>query len=554
MVAGEERQLNQDELDSQTRHRLVEQLAKSERLYRTLADNTTDVILSMEMDLTLTYVSPSVVGLTHYSVEEYEALPPAERYGPETRAAIEKAVSQDAASFGGVANSSLFEVELPRKGGGSVPVEVAAYLTRDDCGQPTGIIAVARDISERKRAEKQRVELEEKLHQSWKMESIGRLAGGIAHDFNNLLCVILGYSDMMQFNESLSDEQRGNIQQIFSAGQRAKALTQQLLMMSRKQVAHLARTDINEQIEESLKMYRRLLEEDIALHFRPAVDLPVVMADSDQLSQILANLLLNARDALNACAAERRERSIRISTAAVQVDGKLARSLGLERGPYIRIKVADTGSGMDAATQAQVFEPFFTTKSQGEGTGLGLATVYGVVGQNEGAIRLTSELGLGTTFEIFWPIIDGIEDTAESPATQEDQVVGTGSELLLLVEDEVGVLLFSLKVLTDTGYRVVAAKSAEEALELLESGTLVPDMLVSDVVMTGMDGKQLSERVLEMFPGLPVLYISGYADNIIARHGVLGDGVELIGKPFSATELQRRVRKLLDHGRSSRSC
>ena len=177
-----------------------------------------------------------------------------------------------------------------------------------------------------------------------------------------------------------------------------------------------------------------------------------------------------------------------------------------------------------------------------------------MVGQNEGAIRLTSELGLGTTFEIFWPIIDGIEDTAESPATQEDQVVGTGSELLLLVEDEVGVLLFSLKVLTDTGYRVVAAKSAEEALELLESGTLVPDMLVSDVVMTGMDGKQLSERVLEMFPGLPVLYISGYADNIIARHGVLGDGVELIGKPFSATELQRRVRKLLDHGRSSRSC
>ncbi len=491
MAAGEEQRPNQDELDSQTRYRLVEQLAESQRLYRTLADNTTAVIWSMEMDLTLTYVSPSVVGLTHYSVEEYEALPAAERYGPETLAAIKKAVSQDAASDGSVPNSTLFDVELPRKGGGSVPVEVTTCFIRDDNGQPTGIIAVARDISERRRAEKQRLELEEQLHQSQKMESIGRLAGGVAHDFNNLLCIILGYSDMMQFEESLSDEQRGYIQHIFTAGQRAKALTQQLLMMSRKQVAHLARIDINEQIEESLKMYRRLLEEDITLHFRPAVDLPMVMADSDQLGQILANLLVNARDALNACAAEHRERLIRISTAAVQVDGMLARSLGLEHGPYICIKVADTGSGMDAATQVQVFEPFFTTKSKSEGTGLGLSTVYGVVGQNEGAIRLTSELGLGTTFEIFWPVLHGSADTAETPATQERRIVRTGSELLLLVEDEIGVLQFSLKVLTSLGYRVVAAKSAEDALELLENGAVVPDMLLSDVVMTGMNGKQL---------------------------------------------------------------
>jgi two-component system cell cycle sensor histidine kinase/response regulator CckA len=413
----------------------------------------------------------------------------------------------------------------------------------DDEGQPVRMAGTHLDITERKHSEQEHERLRLELLQVQKMESVGRLAGGVAHDFNNLLTVISGYAEMMQFDADLPAEQRGNVRLILDAAGRAQELTQQLLAFSRKQVIRPRPVDLNRQIERSLKMYRRLLGEDISLAFRPAADLPPIKADAQQLDQVLGNLLVNARDALYAAGARRTGRAITVDTKRLGISPEDASFYGLPAGPYVLLTVCDNGVGMDAATRSQIFDPFFTTKRRDKGTGLGLATVLGIVQQNDGAIKVYSEPEKGTTFRVLWPAAVGeVADQADEPAP--DKAL-PGTETLLVVEDEPSIREFTARAMSRLGYKVVVAGDGEEALSLL-GGDLAPDLLLTDVVMPGLNGAQVAERARAIMPDLPVLFMSGYTDEIIAQHGILEPGVDLIEKPYTVADLSRRIRGILD--------
>jgi len=399
-------------------------------------------------------------------------------------------------------------------------------------------------ITERKRTEEEKNKIESQLHHAQKMESIGRLAGGVAHDFNNVLCAIKGYTELMLLSESLNEEQKEYLNRILGGCQRAQALTQQLLIFSRKQVVQAKPTTWNQQIESSLKVYRQIIGEDIEVVYNPGNNLPKIMADVQQLDQVLANLLVNARDAIHARTDNDKACVITIETSTVDLDTAEGEIEALGPGAYVCMAVSDTGVGMNEATQSRIFDPFFTTKGEGKGTGLGLSTVFGVIGQNKGVIRVYSDPGKGTTFRIYWPAMKGREDARE-PAHKERPAMGS-SETLLLVEDDAEVRELSLRALTYAGYRVIEADSGEQALELMADGDPRPDLVITDVVLTGMNGRQLAETIREIWPDLPVLYISGYAADIIAEHGFLEEDIDMLEKPFSIAALTNKLREILD--------
>jgi CheY-like chemotaxis protein len=375
------------------------------------------------------------------------------------------------------------------------------------------------------------------------MESIGRLAGGVAHDFNNLLMVICGNTELMKTDPSLPLRHQEAIAEVLEASRRAQALTQQLLMFSRKQVIRPVPTELNRQIEESLRLYRRLIGEDITLTFSPCLDETPVLADQQQFDQLLGNLLLNARDAIHEQPVNTRVSEIRVSTQLVRVGSPLHAG-----APAVRLTVADTGVGMDDETRQNIFEPFFTTKEVGKGTGLGLSTVLGVIQQNHGVIEVESAPGRGSTFHVYWPM----HREVAAPVVEEASLLPTtGSEHVLLVEDEDQVRTFMVRGLNRLGFSVTACSSGEHALQMLADGAPPPDVLVTDVVMPRMNGSQLADKVQAHFPGLPVLFVSGYTDDIVAQQGIVREGVELLEKPFSPDTLGRRIRRLLDVRRSA---
>ncbi len=389
--------------------------------------------------------------------------------------------------------------------------------------------------SVRAQAEKER--LQAQLAQSRQMESIGRLAGGIAHDFNNLLMVIGGNVEMLQHGGGLEPHERDHLNEVLGAARRAQELTQQLLMLSRKQVIRPVPLDMNRQIEDSLRIYRRLLGEDIALDFLPCLATTPILADKQQLDQVILNLLLNARDAIQS--AGEGQRLIQVSTDVVTGGSPLA-----EGAPAIRLMVKDTGTGMSEAVRANIFEPFFTTKDDFKGTGLGLSTVLGVVQQNEGTIDVRTAPGEGAEFIIHWPmrtaavtgVSVGIEGAAPSAA----------GELVLLVEDDPQVRALMVMGLKRLGYKVQEFEHGGMALAALDNGTLSPDILVTDVVMPHMNGKELADGVRARLPELPILFVSGYTDDIIAENGIVTEGIALLPKPFTHATLGQRVRELLD--------
>jgi len=389
------------------------------------------------------------------------------------------------------------------------------------------------------RRQQREAQLEEQLRQSQKMEAVGQLAGGIAHDFNNMLTVITGHSELLLQQGDLPESLRGPLAEILQAGERAGMLTNQLLAFSRQQRLQPTVLDLNTVVGDVATMLQRLIRENIAIEVISAQNLGLVKADPGQLGQVLINLAINSRDAML------QGGRLTIETANIQIDpADAARHPGMQPGSHVMVAVHDTGCGMDAETQAHVFEPFFTTKERGKGTGLGLSTVYGIVKQSGGHIRVASEPGRGTTFAIYLP---RVEAEALTPAvTPEAKPADRGTETVLLVEDEDTVLEVTRDALEEYGYTVLAARSGKEALLFSERHEGPIHLLLADVVMPGYSGREVVERLLSHRPDMKVLFMSGYMSDTIARHGVLVPGIILLEKPFRPETFARKVREVLD--------
>ena len=410
----------------------------------------------------------------------------------------------------------------------------------DETSSLIGAVHIMSDITERKRAEEEMAVLQEQLRQSQKMEAIGQLAGGVAHDFNNLLTVIHGYSELILKSLDENSRLRQDVREIMHASERASSLTGQLLAFSRKQVLQPKVLDLNAHVFDMDKMLRRMIGENIELMTLLAKDLGRTKADPGQVEQVILNLAVNARDAMLTGG------KLTIETANIELDENYARShIGVTPGHYVMLSVSDTGVGIAREVKERIFEPFFTTKEKGKGTGLGLSTVYGIIQQSGGNIWVYSEPGLGTTFKIYLPRIE--EDTESLKPSAVSTKSLQGSETILLVEDEEMVRKLACTILQKNGYKVLEAPNGEEALRIVQGQNGNPiQLMVTDVVMPGMSGCQLADRLERLRPEMKVLYISGYTDNAIVHHGVLEKGMNYIQKPFTVEELARKVREVLD--------
>ena len=424
------------------------------------------------------------------------------------------------------------EYQFQAKNGAYRWVHDEARLLRDPTGLPVEVFGAWLDITERK-------QLEQQFQQAQKMEAVGRLAGGVAHDFNNLLTAILGSADLVLDDLKPNAPEREEIQEIRRAALRAADLTRQLLAFSRQQVISPTVLNPNEVVANMDKLLRRLLGEDVDLRTVLTREPGSIKADPSQLEQVIVNLAVNARDAMPAGG------KLTIETQNVELDQEYARDhVSAQPGSYVMLAVSDTGSGMDAATQARIFEPFFTTKEKGKGTGLGLATVYGIVKQSGGWIWVYSEPGHGTTFKIYLPrVTEAAAPAAPSPAPS---VSVRGTETVLLVEDEEMIRNLVQKVLKANGYTVLVAASGRDAERVAEQHDGPIHLLVTDVVMPGMNGREVAQRLAGARAGIQVLYLSGYTDDAIVHHGVLEPGVAFLQKPFTPAMLGRKVREVLD--------
>ena len=412
-------------------------------------------------------------------------------------------------------------------------------LPDDTLDALSSVAAVIAQYIDRKRTEEALRKSEEQFRQSQKLEAVGLLAGGIAHDFNNLLTAINGYSELALMKLKQEDPLHRNLEEIKKSGERAANLTRQLLAFSRKQMLQPRVLDLNSVVVDIEKMLRRLIGEDINLRtsFDPA--LGSTKADPGQIEQVVMNLAVNARDAMPAGG------KLTIETANIYLDERYAREhVGVTPGRYVMLAVTDTGTGMDAETQARIFEPFFTTKGEGKGTGLGLSTVYGIVKQSGGNVWVYSEVGHGTTFKVYLPRVD--EDAEEYKRTTETEEILRGTETILLAEDEEVVRTLACEILETYGYRVLEATGGGAALLICEREKEQIDLLITDVVMPELSGRQLAERLKQLRPDMRVLYMSGYTDNAIVHQGVLDKGANFIQKPFSPDALARKVREVLD--------
>jgi len=492
-------------------------LRESEQNFRMLFEQATDGIFICDDDLRFLDVNPAACRITGYTREELLTLGVADMLAPG-----EPRLARDLPGF---STGQVVTIERPalRKDGTRYIVEVTSKRLPDGRVQ-----SFVRDITER-------TELQAQLLQAQKMESIGRLAGGIAHDFNNLLTIINGTADLAMAGLDSGHPLRQDLEQIRHAGERAAAVTRQLLAMSRQQILRLEVLDLNAIIREMHGMLSLLVGEDITIELALAERLGPIKADQSQIEQVILNLAVNARDAMPEGG------TLTIQTSDV-VAG-LPEHHPLPPGPHVMLGVRDSGIGMDEAARKRVFEPFFTTKDVGKGAGLGLSTVYGMVKQMGGSVWVDSHPGEGTAFTIYFP---RVETTTEPRAPAPADADARSDETILLVEDEPGVRRLTKRILESAGYRVLTAANGAEALQLLERSADAIQLMLTDMVMPGMNGRELASRVARLRPEIKTLYMTGYTADALLRRGALDATSRVVTKPFTARDLRRHVREVLD--------
>jgi PAS domain S-box-containing protein len=501
-------------------------LRETEQKLRLMGNNLKDMVLAYDMRRSLIYANPAVQSLTGYAVADLEGQGPIHWVHADDRAKM-------AERWEGLFRGDAFQDEEYRLVTRSGPVKwVAASWgpLLDDSGAQVGVQGSERDITEHRL-------LEEQYLQVQKLESVGRLAGGVAHDFNNLLTVINGYSDMAYRSLREGDPLRLQLDEIRKAGGRAAELTQQLLVLSRKQVTQPRPVELNALVTDSEQMFQRVLGEDIEFVTDLCPGMCSVRADPGQLHQVLLNLVVNSRDAMP------RGGRLVIKTSIVAIDGAyVASHPESATGPFVLLEVRDTGEGMSEQTKAHIFEPFFTTKAIGKGTGLGLSTVYGIVKQVQGWVWVESELGKGTAFQIYIP-----QMASEPGLSEEDSAASKlrGSATVLVVEDQDDVRSVVIAILKHYGYRVLSAADGEAALSLVQGHEAPIHLLLTDVVMPGMAGNELATRVKQLRPQMKVLFTSGYTQDLIGNDGVLERNVAFLAKPYTPEALGVTVREVL---------
>ncbi|MFW6333877.1 MAG: PAS domain S-box protein [Desulfosalsimonas sp.] len=428
------------------------------------------------------------------------------------------------------------------KDGSLVWAQLNASLARDSSGQPLFFIAQIQDITGRKRAEEERQKLQAQLNQAQKMESVGRLAGGVAHDFNNMLTIINGYAEMMADVLPASDPMHESAREIHDAGKRSAVIVRKLLAFARKQAISPVAMNLNDNISAMLKMLQRLIGENIDLRWKPSKDIWLIKMDFSQIDQILANLVVNARDAFHEGGV------VTIETKNAEFDKDYcAAHPGFVQGQYVMLAVSDNGCGMSKEVQAHLFEPFFTTKEVGKGTGLGLATVYGIVKQNNGFVNVYSEPGEGTSFKVYFPRYKG-DEKLEGSEDEEKSPLKANGEKILILEDEEEVLGLARLMLEKLGYHVLAAQTPDKAMSLAEAHAGQIDLLITDVVMPEINGRDFASQLKTLYPDVKVMFMSGYTANAIARRTVMDEGKNFIQKPFALKDLAVKVREVIDGG------
>jgi len=515
--------------------RAEEALKKSENNFRLIFNNTAAGIAVFDTKVYFKYVNRRLSEITGYAKEDILNMQYKEMLHPEDFKMIEhemnSLVSEDNNTF-------ALEHKLVHKDQTTRWVELSVSARSGSSDKVDALIAIVYDITDRRH-------LQDQLIQTQKMETIGTMAGGIAHDFNNILTVINGYSEVATMKLDPKHPVHKYIEAIKSAGDRAESLTRQILAFSRKQIYQPRSLDLNDLLRELQKMTSRLISENIEIQMDFTANIPFIKADPSQIEQILINIIVNARDAINDCQDKNRKKQIRVCTGMLEPDSKFRNKFVASQSEmYVFFSVADTGVGMDEQVRQKLFEPFFTTKAKGKGTGLGMATVYGIVKQNHALIDVDSELKRGTTITVYWPADESsILDNVKKELNSADL---NGTEKILLVEDEEDVRRFASKALRELGYRIETASNGKEALEKIAQADHSFDLVFTDVIMPVMSGKELRSKLSQSHPKLPILFASGYTDNELVHEGEIDKKIHFINKPYSIHALLVQIRSVLE--------
>jgi PAS domain S-box-containing protein len=508
-----------------------EAMRESEERYRGLFENAQDIVYTCDLAGWMTSLNRAGEQLLGYSREEALTMTWGQLVGSDAQRGRESAYPLT--WEGGTRRE---ELQVRTRDGRELHIENSAWLTYRD-GRPVGVQGIARDIGER-------VRLEDQLRQSQKMEAVGRLAGGVAHDFNNLLTVINGYSEFALGSLDPASAPYQDIKSVRQAGEQAASLTRQLLAFSRRQIVEMGVLDLNRELESMRKMLERLIGEDVSLRLELAPEVGNIVADRGHIGQVLANLVVNARDAMpNGGILTIRTADIDLDAHAISRRGQPS---GATPGRYAVLSVEDVGVGMSPEVKAHLFEPFFTTKEEGKGTGLGLSTVYGIVSQIGGSIEVESAPGKGTTFNIYLPHAEG--PVNGGGAKRHKNIPRGRGEAILVVEDEESVRHLAVRILERLGYVVLVAESGTKALEMCRTRTQPLDLVLTDVIMPGVSGQELVEELAKWRDDFRVLFMSGYTGDVVADRGGLDPGIQLVQKPFTRKSLAVQVRRALDGG------